>query len=72
MTALQLKQLAEFLTYKADQYDKAGRIYPFQHPFVVEGTVIKHGERIIDLDTLVDGHGRPITFNGRPIKHRWS
>ena len=75
----QLTQLARFLTYKPDQYDVGGRIYPTDGPFEVKEACGKGEiaiiqtlgrtplpgsptERTIDLDTLVDGHGRPIRW----------
>ena len=56
------RRLAEVLTYKADVYGPAGRIYSFEHKWTVakDGRLLLDGSEIDPLD-LRDGNGRVIT-----------
>ena len=58
--ARKLRRLARELQRKDSVYDRNGRIYAFEHAFKVVGGQLLHGARVVDVGSLVDGHGRPI------------
>ena len=55
-----LRRLAKLLTYKADIYGPQGRIFSFEAQWRVEGEQLFHGDKLVDPDTLRDGHGNLI------------
>jgi hypothetical protein len=56
----ELKRLARYLTFKADIYGPTGRIYSCDAKWTVRDGKLFHGNKVIDPNTLTDGHGRTI------------